>query len=81
MLNGMAGFLFEMRVEKGALDPGRYHEARKKRGRQLLTVEMITDKLDANGERELLYLAVLDTSAERFNLQHRRALQIQDLPP
>ena len=58
MMNGMAGFLFEMRVKPGALDPVKFSEAQKKKGRGALKVDTITRKLNANGNRELLYLAV-----------------------
>ena len=58
MMNGMAGFMFEMRVERGALDPSKYRLAREKTGRQFLTIDIIKEKMDANSNREQLYLAV-----------------------
>ena len=81
MMNGMAGFMFEMRVIPGALDAGRYSDARKKTKRRVLTVATIEEKLADNGNRRLLYLGIhmlIDLIAKIDELSHFLSL-IPDL--
>ena len=58
MMIGLAVFMYELPVEPEALDPAKYREASKKKGRLEMDVNAITQKLDANGNRKLLYLPV-----------------------